>query len=143
MSKFPGKPPRGSNAFQSFYNSICEIIDYLPSLAVRGDNKTIKVNEHAFGRTIQAIPQSPPAGSVSGETPAPVTPIQVESATLAKTISANNKLNIKVKLYPNGPDGAPSAETYNLFIPNLAEYRDSASKYLDYGKSHKFNCNWR
>lgn len=140
MARIPLKPAAGEKVLQSFYDSISEIIDYLPSLEIRGDNKTIRVNNSKFGKTITAIQKpSGAGGSGSGGT----TTINAASSILAKTTENSTGLNIKVKLYPNGPDGSPSSETYNLFIPNLAEYRNSVSKYLDYGKSYKFNCNWR
>ena len=55
MAIIPTKPQRGENALQGIYNAVCQIIDYLPSLVVRGDNKTISVNESKAGRTIRAL----------------------------------------------------------------------------------------
>lgn len=54
MSKFPSKPQRGDKALQAIYNSVCQIIDYLPTLEVRGDNKTISVSHSSVGTTIHA-----------------------------------------------------------------------------------------
>ena len=54
MSKFPTKPQRGQKALQAIYNSVCQIIDYLPTLEVRGDNKTISVSHSTAGTTIHA-----------------------------------------------------------------------------------------
>ena len=55
MPKFPRKPQTGDKVLQALYDSICQIIDYLPSLEVRGDNKTTSVNHTEYGTTIKAI----------------------------------------------------------------------------------------
>ena len=117
MAKIPLKPAAGEKVLQSFYDSISEIIDYLPSLEIRGDNKTIRVNNSKFGKTITAI-QKPSGAGGSGGT----TTINATGSILAKTTEDSTGLNIKVKLYENGPTGSPSTETYNLFIPNLSIY---------------------
>lgn len=54
MSKFPNKPAKGQPALQAIYNSVCQIIDYLPTLEIRGDNKTISVSHSSVGTTIHA-----------------------------------------------------------------------------------------
>lgn len=51
----PKKPLRGQKALQSIYNSVCQIIDYLPSLTVTGDNKTTYVNHSTGGQVIHAV----------------------------------------------------------------------------------------
>lgn len=58
MASFPRKPKKGQKALQSIYNSLIQIIDYLPSLQVKGDNKTISVNHSNGGTTIHAINQT-------------------------------------------------------------------------------------
>lgn len=58
MATLPRKPQRGDKVLQSLHDSICAIIDFLPSLEIRGDNKTIKVNSFATGKTIEAIQKS-------------------------------------------------------------------------------------
>lgn len=58
MASFPRKPQKGQKALQSIYNSLIQIIDYLPSLQVKGDNKTISVNHSNGGTTIHAINQT-------------------------------------------------------------------------------------
>ena len=58
MANFPKKPMKGEKALQSIYNSLIEVIDYLPSLTVVGDNKTTSVNHSNYGTTIHALPQS-------------------------------------------------------------------------------------
>ena len=57
MANLPRKPQRGDKALQSIYNSVCQIIDYLPSLNVVGDNKTTSVNHSMYGTTVHALPQ--------------------------------------------------------------------------------------
>ena len=55
MPRLPRKPQRGDKVLQALYDSVCDIIDYLPSLEVRGDNKTTAVNHTEFGTTIRAV----------------------------------------------------------------------------------------
>ena len=55
MPKFPRKPQTGDKVLQALYDSICQIIDYLPSLEVRGDNATTSVNHTEYGTIIKSI----------------------------------------------------------------------------------------
>lgn len=55
MSIFPRKPKHGDKVLQSIYDAVCQIIDYLPSLQVRGDNRTVRVNSFSYGKTIESI----------------------------------------------------------------------------------------
>lgn len=54
MAKFPKKPSRGQRALQAIYDSVCQIIDYLPSLEVRGDTTTTSVSHSSAGTIIHA-----------------------------------------------------------------------------------------
>ena len=104
MAILPKKPQKGQNTIQALYYAICQIIDYLPSLEVRGDNKTIKVNSYFSGKTISAINSSSSnSSSVSGGSGTANAPI------LAKVTNAD-ELTTTVKLYPNGPNDT-SGET--------------------------------
>ena len=55
MALRPTKPQKGDKVLQSLYNTVCDIVDYLPSLEVRGDNKTISVSHLTVGTTIHAV----------------------------------------------------------------------------------------
>lgn len=55
MATFPRKPQAGDKVLQSMYDAICQIIDYLPTLEVRGDNTTTSVNHTSCGTIIKAI----------------------------------------------------------------------------------------
>lgn len=55
MALRPTKPQKGDKVLQSLYNTVCDIVDYLPSLEVRGDNKTISVSHSTVGTTIKAV----------------------------------------------------------------------------------------
>ena len=57
MAKRPTKPQKGDRVLQSIYNTVCDIVDYIPSLEVTGDNKTTSVSHTAGGTTIHAIQQ--------------------------------------------------------------------------------------
>ena len=61
MSILPKKPQAGERVLQGIFDSVNQIIDYLPSLRVSGDNKTIKVSTFKSGTIIEAI-QKPSSG---------------------------------------------------------------------------------
>lgn len=52
MAKLPNKPRSGQKTIAALYRSICQIIDYLPSLTVKGDGKNIKVTNSDSGKII-------------------------------------------------------------------------------------------
>lgn len=66
MAVLPRKPQAGDRAMQSMYDAICNIIDFLPSLEIRGDNRTIKIDSFASGKTISAVPQTSSANNSDG-----------------------------------------------------------------------------
>jgi hypothetical protein len=55
MSIFPRKPMQGDNAIESVVHSVNQIIDFLPSLEIRGDDKTVRINSFGTGKTIEVI----------------------------------------------------------------------------------------
>lgn len=56
--KFPSRPQHGKSFVQEFGNSINQIIDYLPSLEVRGDQKSTYVTKSSKGTVIHATEQN-------------------------------------------------------------------------------------
>lgn len=66
MAVLPRKPQAGDRTLQSMYNAICNIIDYLPSLEVRGDNKTIRANSFGTGKTLEVIGRTSSSAQNSG-----------------------------------------------------------------------------
>ena len=52
MAKLPNKPRSGQKTIAALYRSICQIIDYLPSLTVKGDGKSISVTNKDSGSII-------------------------------------------------------------------------------------------
>ena len=68
MSNFPRKPQRGDKALQALYDSVCQIIDFLPTLEVRGDSSTIRVNSFRGGKVIEAIRQTSGGSQSAGYT---------------------------------------------------------------------------
>ena len=54
MAIFPQKPKTGQKVLQGLYNSVCQIIDYLPSLEVRGDNSSTSVTKTSNGTIIHS-----------------------------------------------------------------------------------------
>ena len=116
MALVPKKPQRGENALQGIYNAVCQIIDYLPSLVVRGDNKTIAVNESNSGRTIRAL------NSGNNTSSSPDSTIKPEQDVFYAKITGveNNGLGYYVSIYENGYEGPASTSSYRLYVPELA-----------------------
>ena len=54
MARKPQKPQKGQPAIRELYNTVCDIIDYLPSLEVTGDQKSTYVTKSAAGTVIHA-----------------------------------------------------------------------------------------
>lgn len=54
MARKPQKPQKGQPAIKELYNSVCDIIDYLPSLEVVGDQKSTYVTKSSAGTVIHA-----------------------------------------------------------------------------------------
>ena len=51
---FLKRPQAGERVLQSLYESVISILDYLPTLTVRGDNKTTYVEHSAAGTIVHA-----------------------------------------------------------------------------------------
>lgn len=109
MPVLPRKPSKGDRALQSIHDSLCEVIDYLPSLEVRGDNKTIGVNSHSSGKTIRVLSMVAPGAQ--GEAAAP------SEMYLAKVISGDGIKGYKCQIYKNGLDN-PYTEEATVFLAN-------------------------
>lgn len=62
----PRKPQSGQKVLQSLYNAVCDIIDFLPSLEVTGDNKTIKVDGFGGGKVISLAKKTTNTPNSSG-----------------------------------------------------------------------------
>lgn len=54
MARLPQKPQLGQPAIKQLYKTVCDIVDYLPSLVVNGDGKSTYVTKSAAGTTIHA-----------------------------------------------------------------------------------------
>ena len=89
--KFPSKPAKGDRVLQSIYNSLIEVIDYLPTLSVVGDNKTTYVNHSAFGTTIHAVQ---PHSTIQGNANEYI-------AGSGIVITSGNVINAKLSAGPN------------------------------------------
>lgn len=108
MANLPRKPQKGERVLQSIHDSLCEVIDYLPSLEVRGDNKTIAINSFGSGKTIRAIQQpTTPGGGV----------VESGELYLAKVVSGDGIKGYKCQIYKNGLDN-PYTEEATVFLAN-------------------------
>lgn len=113
MAILPRKPQAGDRTLQSMYDAICNIIDYLPSLEVRGDNKTIRANSFGSGKTLEVI------GRASSTTPSSGNAESAQEVILARITSGNSKTGYTVSLYPDGKD-QPSTGNGTLFLTELS-----------------------
>lgn len=66
MARKPQKPQKGQPAIKELYNSVCDIIDYLPSLEVTGDQKSTYVTKSSAGTVIHA--KQPNTSTQGGKT---------------------------------------------------------------------------
>ena len=55
MANLPNKIKSGDTFRSSVVNTINNIIDYLSSQRIKGDGKTLKINQYANGITLSAI----------------------------------------------------------------------------------------
>lgn len=112
MAILPRKPQTGDKTLQSMYDAICNIIDYLPSLEVRGDNKTIRANSFGSGKTLEVI------GRASSTTPSGNAG-SAQEVVLARITYGNSKTGYTVSLFPNGKD-QPTTGNGTLFLTELS-----------------------
>lgn len=112
MAILPRKPQAGDRTLQSMYDAICNIIDYLPSLEVRGDNKTIRANSFGSGKTLEVIGRTSTSAPSSSAAP-------TQEVILARIMSGNSKTGYTVSLYPDGKD-QPSTGNGTLFLTELS-----------------------
>lgn len=93
----PQKPKKGLPSITSLYRSICEIIDYLPTLEILGDNKKTWIQKTGYGSIIHVKD----AATITNETSSPT--IQINEGTIAKVSSthlSNGMKSIRAVLYP-------------------------------------------
>ena len=112
MAVLPRKPQAGDRTLQSMYDAICNIIDYLPSLEVRGDNKTIRANSFGTGKTLEVIGRTSTSAPSSSAAP-------TQEVILARIMSGNSKTGYTVSLFPNGKD-QPTTGNGTLFLTELS-----------------------
>ena len=112
MAILPRKPQAGDRTLQSMYDAICNIIDYLPSLEVRGDNKTIRANSFGSGKTLEVIGRASTSAPSSSAAP-------TQEVILARIMSGNSKTGYTVSLFPNGKD-QPTTGNGTLFLTELS-----------------------
>lgn len=112
MAILPRKPQAGDRTLQSMYDAICNIIDYLPSLEVRGDNKTIRANSFGSGKTLEVIGRTSTSAPSSSAAP-------TQEVILARIMSGNSKTGYTVSLYPDGKD-QPTTGNGTLFLTELS-----------------------
>lgn len=102
MSVRPQKPQKGISSIKALYKTICQIIDYLPSLELQGDGKNTYITKSRFGSTIHIRDTSKKVQNVeSGNT-------IINEGILAKITNINQGNGMRqmtATLYPDGKDG--------------------------------------
>ena len=69
----PQMPKAGDNTLNGIYRTVKQIVDYIPSLEVTGDNLTTTVDVHSSGRIVRAKPQVSAGKAGCGTSVAPST----------------------------------------------------------------------
>ena len=111
----PSKLQRGQNFKESTVRKINEIIDYLKTQRLVGDNKTILVDQLTSGIGISAITTGTTT-SMTGSAPAG----EGDGGVVLARVSAFDPVNgISVVLYENGKENE-STGTGLLFCPEFA-----------------------
>ena len=110
MANLPRKPQAGDRTLQSMYDAICNIIDYLPSLEIRGDNRTIRINSYGKGKTIEAIQYATSIPNSGGGSVEPESPIP------AIVTNGNREIGYTVTLYADGYDKPSTGTRNSVFI---------------------------
>lgn len=111
----PSKLQHGQPFKESTIRKINEILDYLRSQRIVGDNKTIKVNQFVSGVGISAITTGTTT-SMTGSAPTG----EGDGGVVLARVSAFDPINgISIVLYENGKENE-STGTGLLFCPELA-----------------------
>ena len=97
MANLPNKIKSGDTFRTAVVNTINNIIDYLSSQRIKGDGKTLKINQYANGITLSAIVNNDKSQKASGNTT-----IVNESPICAVVLGGNDLVGYSVQLYPNG-----------------------------------------
>lgn len=99
MANLPNKIKSGDTFRSSVVNTINNIIDYLSSQRIKGDGKTLKINQYANGITLSAIVNNDKSQKASGNTT-----IVNESPICAVVQNGSDLTGYLVELYSNGYD---------------------------------------
>ena len=128
MARKPQKPQKGQPAIKELYNSVCDIIDYLPSLEVTGDQKSTYVTKSSAGTVIHATQSNSLisvksnkyyAGSGLILTSGNIFNVEIDPNTMA---IVNNKLSCTVE--GGGGGGGTTIIASGLQYPNYTALTD-------------------
>lgn len=157
MPKMPQKPQVGQKALQSIYNTVCDIVDYLPAVTVRGDGNTTAVDNTPIGTIVHARPQAFNMQNGNGSKYYAGSGIQFLSGNIINSkISAGPNINID---YNSGwlvISGTPAAsggggsDTNDTYIGDANYYNYLSGNHIyvspdaDYNGSHLVSStlNW-
>ena len=149
MSNYPKKPSKGDRVLQSIYDSVCDIIDYIPSLQIKGDNKTTSVSHSSTGTTIHANVKTPAVPqSKEGTEYIAGSGIQILSGNVLNAAIDNSTIKFGVKngqyvlscTLSGGGGGGP--DTNDTYIGDANYYGDLSGNHVyitpnaDYNGSH-------
>lgn len=123
MPTIPNKLQSGENWKKASINAINQIIDYLKSQRIVGDNKTVSISHGVNGVTITAKPQvaSKPQG---GETKTVNSTVTIDEGAAVPAILGNTASSFlqqyTVTLYPNGFGGSETQTAYYVLPTALS-----------------------
>lgn len=117
----PSKLQRGQQFKPSVVDKINQIIDYLKTQRIIGDNKTIKVNQLANSIALTAQPQTSakPGGSKTVNSTVTIDEGAAVPAVITNTFS-DFLQQYNVTLYPNGFGGSATQKAYYVLPTSLS-----------------------
>lgn len=116
MANLPNKIKSGDTFRSAVVNTINNIIDYLSSQRIKGDGKTLKINQYANGITLSAIVDNNKSQKAGGDTT-----IINESPICAVVQNGNDLTGYVVELYGNGYDQASTGYATAFLLQGNAQ----------------------
>lgn len=116
MANLPNKIKSGDTFRSAVVNTINNIIDYLSSQRIKGDGKTLKINQYANGITLSAIVDNSKTQKGGGNTT-----IVNESPICAVVQKGSDLTGYLVELFENGYDQASTGYATAFLLQGNAQ----------------------
>lgn len=130
MPTIPNKLQNGENWKAASVNAINQIIDYLKSQRIVGDNKTVSITHGVNGVTITAKPQTSAKPQSGGKGETITKEITIDAGAAVPAIIGNNRNPLplySLTLYPQGY-GSSVKTSVSYSIPTALSYQNGAEE---------------